>query len=94
MKQKKLVEKAMELIRDTLDRPDLPEIVRKKGSNCFSRTRRLTSKRLSMLILSGIRLPLQLETQYRMGQWSQAMRERRQNGESIDEFCSRTSARS
>ena len=26
MKQKKLVEKAMELIRDTLDRPDLPEI--------------------------------------------------------------------
>jgi len=23
-----------------------------------------------------------------MGQWSQAMRERRQNGESIDEFCS------
>ena len=38
MKQKKLVEKEMELIRDTLDRPDLPEIVRKKGSNCFSRT--------------------------------------------------------
>jgi len=62
MKQKKLVEKAMELIRDTLDRPDLPEIVRKKGSNCFSRTRRLTSKRLSMLILRGIRLPLQLAT--------------------------------
>lgn len=52
----------MEIIRETLERSDLPEAVRKEGSNGFSRTRRLTCKRLAMLILSGIRLPLQLAT--------------------------------
>jgi len=62
VKKKKLVEKAMESIQNTLNRPDLSEVVRKKGSHGFSRTRRLTCKRLAMLILSGIKLPLQLAT--------------------------------
>ena len=62
VKKKKLVEKAMERINKTLNRPDLPELVRKKGSKGFVRSRQLTGKRLAILILSGIRLPLQLAT--------------------------------
>lgn len=31
----------------------------------------------------------EVAAQYRLGQWSQAMLERTQNGESIDEFCNR-----
>lgn len=62
MKKNKLVEKAMKLIQDTINDPDLSETAREKGTNSFSRNRRLTCKRLVMLILSGIRLPLQLAT--------------------------------
>lgn len=60
MKKGKLVEQLMKLINVAINRPELPETIRIEGSSNFSRNRKLTGKRLAILVLSGIRQPLQL----------------------------------